>query len=259
VSQLATPALVLHTFDYRETSRIVRLVTREHGVLSVVARGARRPKNKFGAALDLFASGIAQVSMHGSRDLHALTGFDANRSRPELAQSLDKFGAASAVAEFCMRFGQESETGHLYETAIAALDAIGAAGKDDVPAVSVAWVWRLIAELGFAPALELCASCHAVLPLDAEVIFHHRAGGALCATCTTQARGGRRLPAAARATLIGWMAGANMPADARAIRSHLRLLREFLEEHLGDGRPLRALIAWEERQQSRVAVSAPDT
>ena len=258
MSQSATPALVLHTFDYRETSRIVRMVTRDHGVLSVVARGARRPKNKFGAALDLFASGVAQVSMHGTRDLHALHGFDASRSRPELGQSLDKFGAASAVAEFCMRFGRESETGNLYDTAVAALDAIGAAGKRDVPAVAVAWAWRLVAELGFTPALDTCASCHAELPPDADVTFHHRAGGALCGTCATQARGGRRLPAAARATLIGWLAGSAMPASARAIRSHLRLLREFLEEHLGDGRPLRALIAWEERQQGRAALTDDD-
>ena len=258
MSQFESPALVLHTFDYRETSRIVRLVTREHGVLSVVARGARRPRNKFGAALDLFASGMAQVNMHGSRDLHALHSFEANRSRPELAQSLDKFGAASAVAEFCMRFGQESETGHLYDTAIAALDGIGAAAEADVPSVSVAWAWRLVGELGFTPALELCALCHAALPPDAEVTFHHRSGGALCATCITQASGGRRLPAEARATLIGWLAGSPVPADARAIRSHLRLLREFLEEHLGDGRPLRAFVAWEERQHGRASASESD-
>lgn len=256
MTQIATPALVLHTFDYRETSRIVRLVTRDHGVLSVVARGARRPKNKFGAALDLFASGTAQVSMHGSRDLHGLNGFDATHSRPELGQSLDKFGAASAVAEFCMRFGRESETGHLYDRAVAALDAIGAAAADDVPAVAMAWAWRLVAELGFAPALEQCASCHSDLPADADLIFHHRAGGALCSTCATQARGGRRLPAEARATLIGWLSGHDLPADAPAIRSHLRLLREFLEEHLGDGRPLRALIAWEDRQQARTTAAA---
>jgi DNA repair protein RecO (recombination protein O) len=256
VRQLATPALVLHTFDYRETSRIVRLVTRERGVVSAVARGARRPKNKFGAALDLFASGSAQISMHESRDLHALHAFDATHSRPELAQSLDKFGAASAVAEFCIRFGQESETGHLYDAAVAALDAIGDADAADVPAVAVAWAWRLIAELGFAPALEQCASCHADLPVDEDVTFNHRAGGALCATCARQARGGRRLPAEARATLIAWLGGGNAPADALSIRSHLRLLREFLEEHLGDGRPLRALIAWEERQQERATLQA---
>jgi DNA repair protein RecO (recombination protein O) len=257
VNQIETPALVLHTFDYRETSRIVRIVTRDAGVLSVVARGARRPRNKFGAALDLFASGVAQVTMHGTRDLHALHGFDATRSRRELAESLDKFGAASAVAEFCIRFGHDSETGHLFGAAEAALDAIAAADAVSVPAVAVANAWRLVAELGFAPTLSQCASCHAGIAADADVTFAHRAGGALCAACARRAPGGRRVPAEARATLTAWLSGVESPADGPAIRSHLRLLREFLEEHLGDGRPLRALIAWEERQQERPAIRVP--
>jgi len=194
---------------------------------------------------------------HATRDLHALHAFDATQSRQELARSLDKFGAASAVAEFCIRFGHESETGHLYDAAVAALDAIARADASSVPSVAMASAWRLVAEIGFTPALAQCASCHADIAADADVTFHHRAGGALCESCARRARGGRRVPADARATLIAWLAGADAPADAPAIRSHLRLLREFLEEHLGDGRPLRALIAWEARQQERPPVRAP--
>ncbi len=248
MSQLGTDALVLHTFDYRETSRIVRLVTRDAGVLSVVARGARKPKNRFGAGLDLFASGQAQVVMHGTRDLHTLHAFDAAHSRPELGSSLDRFAAANALAELCIRFGQESETGLLYERAVEALDAVVASDPHDVHATGLGAAWRIVAELGFAPALESCASCHAPLPADADVTFHHRAGGALCATCARQARGGRRLPADARATLVSWIARRSAAVDSGAARAHLRLLREFLEEHLGDGRPLRAFVAWEARQ-----------
>ena len=181
--QIATPALVLHAFDYRETSRIVRLVTRERGVVSVVARGARRPKNKFGAALDLFASGMAHLGVHPSRDLHTLTAFDATRSRPELAASLDQFAAASAIAELCIRFGDESETGTLYDAASLALESIAAAARSDVTTAGLASAWRVVAELGFAPATGQCASCHADLDLTADVTFHHRAGGALCETC----------------------------------------------------------------------------
>lgn len=245
---LATPALVLHAFDYRETSRIVRLVTRDAGVVSAVARGARRPKSKYGAALDLFASGQAQLRIHGSGDLHALDSFDATHARPRLAASLDRFAAASAIAEACMRFGRESEMGQLYDEAVGALDSIAVAGPDTVTPAGIAAMWRIISEIGFAPALTACASCHAPIPPDEDVTFHHRAGGALCASCARQARGGRRLPADARATIAGWLAGGHAtPIDSRAAQSHLRLVREFLEEHLGDGRPLRALVSWEER------------
>lgn len=253
---IGTEALVLHLFDYRETSRIVRLVTREAGVVSAVARGARRPRNKYGAALDLFASGIAQLAMHGSLDLHGLNAFEAGRSRPELAESLDRFAAANVIAELCLRFGRESETGSLYATAATSLDAIAAVEPDDATVTGLASAWQLVAEFGFAPAVSECALCHA--ELDGDVTFDHRAGGALCARCARQARGGRRLPDEARRALCGWLAGNSVTLDASAARAHLRLLREFLEEHLGDGRPLKALLAWEERlDRRRQAVRVP--
>ena len=86
--------------------------------------------------------------------------------------------------------------------------------------------------------------------------FHHRVGGALCDTCARQTRGGRRLPAEARAALHAWLAGDDVHADMPAARAHMRLLREFLEEHLGDGRPLRALVAWEAHLFQRAGAGA---
>jgi DNA repair protein RecO (recombination protein O) len=247
VRNLSTDALVLHAFDYRETSRIVRLVTREAGVVSVVARGAKRPKNRFGAALDLFASGAAQIVMHPTRDLHTLQAFDAAHTRPDLAVSLDRFMSAAAIAELCLRFGRESEHGTLFDEAVAALDDIARAGKGEVNAVALAGAWRLVSEFGFAPALDECALCHTPLKAEQDVTFHHRAGGALCASCVRNAPGGRKLPAAAREALGAWLRGESAKIDAAEARAHLRLLREFLEEHLADGRPLRAFVAWEGR------------
>ena len=55
MSTLVTEAIVLHAFDYLETSRIIRLMTREAGVQSVLARGARNSRKRFGNAGDLFS------------------------------------------------------------------------------------------------------------------------------------------------------------------------------------------------------------
>jgi DNA repair protein RecO (recombination protein O) len=246
VRLLESDSLVLHAFDYGETSRIVRIATHDAGVLSVIARGARRPKSAFGPAIDLFTSGVAHVRVHPSRDLHILTGFDATRTRSELAGSLARFTAASAVAELCLRFAREDDSGRVHDAATDVLDAIGIAVPNEVPAIALAGAWRVVAELGFAPSLDQCASCHAEIAPAENVTFDHRAGGALCARCARLGPRGRKLPADARATLRSWLAGAEaVLGDDAARRAHQRLLREFLEEHLGDGRPLRAFAAWE--------------
>jgi DNA repair protein RecO (recombination protein O) len=250
LSLISTDALVLHAFDYRETSRIVRLVTRELGIVSVIARGARRPRNRFGDALDLFASGEVQLTTSPGRDLHALTSFEATRSRPALAESLDRFAAAAALAELLLRFAPEQADPELLDAITNALDALGEAPPGGAGPVALGGAWRLVAELGFAPALDDCASCHARIAPDVAVSFHHRAGGALCVTCARQAPGARMLPPDARAALRDWLGQQVTPAlDAPSLRAHQRLLREFLEEHLTDGgRPLRALVAWERHE-----------
>ena len=243
---IETESLVLHSFDYRETSLLIRLATREAGILSVIARGAKRPKSRFGSAIDLFTSGVAHISVNPSRDLHTLTGFDATRTRSELAGSLARFTAASAVAELCMRFAKEDDSGRVHDAAADVLDAIGVAAPGEVPAIALAGAWRVVADLGFAPSLDQCSNCHADLAPDAAVIFDHRAGGALCANCAKHGPRGRQLPAEARETLRSWIGGtASALPDEATRRAHQRLLREFLEEHLGDGRALRAFVTWE--------------
>ena len=242
---IETAAIVLHAFDYRETSRIVRLATREAGVVSAIAKGARRPKSRFGQGLDLFTGGTAQLVLHGNRDLHTLAGFDATRARPALASSLPRFGGAAALAEICLRFGTEATAG-VHDALAAALDRIGSGPEDDVTAAVLAAGWRIVGELGFAPTLDTCALCHRELQPDEDVRFAHRSGGAVCATCRSLVPGARTLPAAARATLLTWMAGQENPLpDAPTARAHQRLLREFLEEHLGEGRAFTAFQAWE--------------
>jgi len=79
---VVTEAIVLHAFDYLESSRILRLVTRDAGVRSVLARGAKRSRKRFGAALDLYAEGTAELQMKTGRDLDTLSGFDVVRARP---------------------------------------------------------------------------------------------------------------------------------------------------------------------------------
>ena len=41
------PAYVLHRYDWSESSLILELLTREHGRIAVVARGAKKPSSSF--------------------------------------------------------------------------------------------------------------------------------------------------------------------------------------------------------------------
>src|SRR5690242_7735522 len=113
---VSSEAIVLHVFDYSETSRILRLATRDAGIVSVLARGARRAKSRFGSALDLFAQGVAQLYLKDGRDLQTMSAFDVTRARPALGTDLGRFAGASVIAELVLRFGSGDESAELFTT-----------------------------------------------------------------------------------------------------------------------------------------------
>lgn len=244
---VATQAVVLHAFDYLESSRILRLATREAGVQSVLARGARRSRNRFGV-LDLFCEGTAQLHTKPGRDLQTLSGFEIARARPCLAADIGRFTGAAALAELMLRFARDDAQPSLYDALVAALDGLAAAPPTRSREATLGGAWRLVAQLGFAPSLDRCGSCDTEVGGAEVATFSHPAGGMLCARCARLHAGGRALPRAARDALRRWTAGGEAPEpfDDGTARAHQRLLREFLCEHVTDGKVLRAFEVWEE-------------
>lgn len=245
MSILTTDAIVLHAIPYLESSRILRLATRESGVLSVVARGARSSKKRFGSGVDLFAEGQVQILIKPGRDLHALTAFDVTRSRSELGDDLGRFTAASALVESVMRVVHDEAAPRVHGGIAAGLDAIAASREPDTVGITLGVFWRLVSEVGFMPSVDRCAECHAEIPAQDDAQFSHAAGGVLCASCAKMAPRGRRLPAAARLAIAAWLRGDQPIVEPDECRAHQRLLREFISEHLPDRRELRAFAVWE--------------
>src|SRR5438309_10802734 len=85
MSLVTTPALVLQTYRYSETSKVVRLATPDLGVQSVIAKGALRPKSRFGAGLELLSEGVAQLYFRKTCELHKLGAFLLMHSRRYLS------------------------------------------------------------------------------------------------------------------------------------------------------------------------------
>ncbi len=243
---LSTDAVVLHSFDYSESSRILRLATRDAGAQSVLARGARRASKKFGSALGLFSQGVAHLYLKSGRDLQTMSAFDCTHARTAIGGDLERFTGAAALAELMLLFSTDESNEDLYMTLVHALDAIEAAPPDLARATSLAGAWRIVAELGFAPALDVCGTCQTLFPVGQPLQFVPEGGGVLCARCARAYPSGRPIPASVCATIAAWLRAEEAPVlDLREARAHQRLLREFVHSHLADGRALRAFEVWE--------------
>ena len=245
---VSTSSIVLSTLRYSETSKIVRLATREHGVQSAIAKGALRPNSRFGAALQLLSEGQAQVLMKEHRELHLLTAFDLRRLHVGLANDLGRYASACALAEVMLRFAPPDPHPESFDLLRHALEQLETAASPDIEALGFRVLWQLVSVLGFAPSLDSCVIDGTPLAGEGPLPFSTRDGGALCPTCAAQ-HGTTQLPAAARSDLVTLLnPAASLPSlDARHGAAHRRLLARYIRYHLGEGADLPALEFWTQR------------
>lgn len=235
---VTTDAIILQAHAYSETSKILRLLTRTHGVRSVIAKGALRPRSRFGGLLEPFSSGVSTFYHKEGRDLHTLSGFDLTRSGQALALDLVRFGAASLIAELVLRAGSEEADPYLFEQVDRAFLRLENAEPDLVESTGLAEAWSLSGRLGFAPSFDLCLDCGRSLDDEEEGRFDYAAGGIRCLECSAGHRG-RSLPPHARLALVHLARGEAVPLERT--EAHWALLSRFLTYHVGEGGTLRSL------------------
>jgi len=237
---------------YRETSKIVRLATRDAGVLSVIAKGAFRPKSRFGASLQPLSDGIADIYLSEHRDLHTLGEFELTHLRTVLATSLDRYAAAVALAELMLRFAPAAPHPEIFDLLGGALSVLETAPLEAVEAVAISMLWRLVSELGFAPSLDVCARDGTPLDGSGDLLFSAAEGGAVCGKCA-RAVGVTRLGGSDRTALYSLISpGTELPdLDSPHGKSHRRLLDRYIRYHVADGAELPALKFWTNRETAR--------
>jgi len=235
---VSSRALVLQSFPYSETSKILRLYTLEAGLRSVIAKGALRPRSRFGGVLEPFTEGTATFYAKEGRDLHTLSGFDLLRSRQELGRSLAAFAGASLLAELVLRFSTEDPQPDLYAALAGGWDALVERGPEESVATVLTGAWTLVSLLGYAPQTDACVACERPLVPAEAVRFDATAGGVACLRCRPA---GRIVDARTRAELRQMAHGSTPQALLATPRLHRALLRAFLETHLSQDRPYRSL------------------
>jgi DNA repair protein RecO (recombination protein O) len=154
-----TEAVVLRSMKYLESSKIVTLYTAEYGKLSVIAKGARQRKNKYGAALEPMTHLSAIVYRKDGRNLQVLGDCDIVHPFRRLMEDLDKMSVGLAVIELMNIVTHEEEKNStLFALLVETLHHLDIATEP--PSLLLYFFeLHLSSILGFHPAFELCAGC----------------------------------------------------------------------------------------------------
>lgn len=152
-----TKGLVLRQVAYRETSKILTVLTPDQGRITVSAKGARRKGSKLASVTQSFA--FSDMTLSRNRDRWTLTEGQCIETFPGLS---DEIGRAYLAAYFCeLMEALSDEDAHDGELLSLGLNALYALGQEKRPErlVKAAFELRLLCHAGFAPAVERCAVC----------------------------------------------------------------------------------------------------
>jgi DNA repair protein RecO (recombination protein O) len=169
--------VVLRRRNLGEADRLVTVLSRDRGKLTVVARGSRRPKSRLGGRLE--PSSRVRALVAEGRSLDIVSQVEVLDAHAALRQDLDRMGAAAIVLELAdLAVAEGHPHPDIYCLLVEALSLLRVGVTD------LAGVWfaaRLVVLTGHRPATDRCAVCGR--RLQGPVAWSPALGGCVDAAC----------------------------------------------------------------------------
>ncbi|ACC70032.1 DNA repair protein RecO [Paraburkholderia phymatum] len=164
------PAFVLHSYPYRETSLIIDVLSRDHGRIALVAKGAKRPHSALRGVLQTFQP--LSLNWSGKSEMRTLTGAEWVGGMLPLTGDalLCGFYVNELLVKFLAREDPHPQLFHHYVVTLTRL-------AHDEPPVQVLRSFErvLLRETGYAMSLNRTVARKAVVP-DGRYVFDPERG-----------------------------------------------------------------------------------
>lgn len=242
--------IVLRSHKLGEADKIMRILTREHGKRSAVAKGVRRTTSRFGARLEPLT--CARLFLHRGRNMDTIKQVEIFTSFQEVRADLELFAGGSAMAELIDNITEEHQPHpELFDLLLKGLELLG-----EYPAraafTRALFEFKVMANSGFELMVTRCACCGGELG-SGDIFFSLHLGGNVCESC----RQGRQREAgklvrvgAGAAQMLSWMAthelgewpGEPQAAAMREVGLLMdRVLEHWMERAFRSHRVMRAM------------------
>lgn len=174
-----TRALVLRETGYKETDKILTLLTQDQGKRTVKARGCRRPNSPLAAGAQLLV--FSDMTLFDYRDRWELKESATVEEFRGLRGDLAKLALGTYFAEAVEAVAEEGVTVPGLLSLI--LNSLYALERLDRPAglIKGAFEWKLASLIGYAPLADGCAVCGRADPEEPRINLSE--GAVHCAAC----------------------------------------------------------------------------
>ena len=201
VSTEKAEAIIIRQADFSESSRVITFFSKEFGKFAALAKGAKRLKGPFDAALDLLSTCRIVFLRKSTGSLDLLTQASLVRKFTPASGNLQALYVGYYVAELlCLLTEDYDPDPRIFDLTVHALETLSSADVDTLFVV-VRFESRLLTLVGIMPNLDECSVCGD--PVKAGQKFAHwvSQGGLLCENCRQQEYAGRSVTSGAIAVL----------------------------------------------------------
>ena len=188
-----TKALVLRETAYKESDKILTLLTQEAGKLTASARGCRKKGSPIAAGCQLLV--WSDMVLYEYQGRWAVQEIAVEREFRGMRQDILKFSLGCYGAEVTELLAVEGvPNGELLSLLLNSLHALDKLDKP-IPLIKSAFELRALCLAGYGPLLDACAVCGQNPPEEPR--FHLREGVLHCAACRGEVGDGISMPVSA--------------------------------------------------------------
>lgn len=192
-----SPSFVLRSSDVGNADRLLQVLTRDRGVLSVIAKGITKPESKLRASAGQHM--LLETYIIAQRRF-TLGGSVIQDPYPHIRTSYGAFWFADHCAELMLQLlEKEYHDPQLFDFFQATLDLCNRRANSPIERFiisAVSFDLHVISHLGLAPRLDQCAQCKKIVRATGI-----RSQGVFCQDCAAEA-GAAKLSEQARKVLM---------------------------------------------------------
>ena len=234
------PALVLHRYDWSESSLILEVFTRQHGRVALVAKGAKKPSSNFRPvllplqplSLTWTQSATTANAAASASDIHTLKG--AEWVGGHIMPTGDALLAGIYLNELLLRLlAREDPYPALFNAYRGVVRVLASAHGDALEPVLRSFELLLLREIGLLPSLDAQTMTFAPLQPEARYTLAPEGGLRVASAADRAALAGRHWQALQRALDSAASYTATLRACAPVCAELKPQLRALLQYHCG--------------------------
>lgn len=175
---LKTDGVVLKRTYFGEKDAIIKILTREAGLISASAKGIKNIKSKLAAGCSVFC--LSDFVLKPGKDMYIVTQSSQKEGFFGLASNIERLSFATYFAELTCAFNPSADDAKLILPLLLNTLYLLSNSNKNMELIKCVFELRMLSSLGFSPELDCCVVCGDTEKLS---FFSAESGGVVCRNC----------------------------------------------------------------------------